>query len=75
VKKLNRGQRVKLSERGLKYHKSRKPISLRGEIIDWSKRTGTITRVAATGGGIAVLWDGNKYQSDEVSPAFLEGVE
>lgn len=75
MQRLAKGQKVRLSERGLKFHKSRKPTSLRGEVIDWSKRVGTITRIASNGGGIAVLWNGNKYQSDTVAPDFLEGVE
>ena len=71
--KLRKGQRVKLSERGLKHFLSMPGVSLRGEIIDWTKRKGTITRVSLS--GIAVRWDGNQGGSDVIGAAWLEPLD
>jgi hypothetical protein len=71
---MTKGQRVKLSERGIKLFTC-KPITLRGEVIDWKKRVGSITRFTPINKWVVVHWDGNKHPSEAISPVCLELLE
>ncbi len=64
------GQRVRLSERGLKLFDC-KPITVRGEVINWKKRIGFIARITPNK-WMVVHWDGNKFPSEAISPICLK---
>ena len=62
---LEIGQRVRLSERGLRVHKSTQKL-------DWSKRLGTLARFSPQGTRALVIWDGNKTASDPLPLEMLQ---
>ncbi len=69
--KFQKGQKVKLTSYGVKAIMSTGGAQIRARVVDWNKRSGTITRVTALK-QIVVTWDGNKSASDALHPSILE---
>jgi hypothetical protein len=65
---LEKGQRVRLTARGLRLHKSKANL-------DWTKRIGTVAHICRDQTRASVIWDGNSTASDPLPFAFLEMVE
>jgi hypothetical protein len=68
---IERGQKVRLTERGLKFHTS-------GQLAprhDWGLRTGTIKRLTRCKTRAVVVWDGNATFSDAMPLTFFEPLE
>jgi hypothetical protein len=67
---LENGQKVRLTERGLKFH-----TSVSGQVArhqNWGVRRGTVKRLIRSRTYAVVIWDGNKSFSDAMPVAFLE---
>ncbi len=69
--KFQQGQKVKLTERGVKAIMSTGGAKVGARVVDWTTRTGTISRVTALK-QIVVTWDGNKSDSDSLHPSIFE---
>jgi hypothetical protein len=65
---LLKGQKVRLSARGLRSHKGNAKV-------DWTKRIGIIRYLSRDRMRASVIWEGNNSLSDPLPFAFLEVVE
>lgn len=68
---LKKGQKVRLTERGLKFHISGQLASPRQ---NWALRTGTLKRLTRCKTRAVVVWDGNATFSDAMPLTFFEPV-
>ena len=67
---LQKGQKVRLTERGLKFH-----TSVSGQLAPrqkWEARKGTIARLIHSKTQVVVVRDGNVSLSDPMPVTFLE---
>jgi hypothetical protein len=67
---LQKGQMIRLNERGLKFH-----TSVSGSLAprrQWDLRKGTIARFTRSKTHAIILWDGNASFSDAMPVTFLE---
>lgn len=70
---MEKGQKVRLNERGLKFHTSVSgPLAPRQ---NWGLRTGTIGRLTRSKTYAVIVWDGNASFSDAMPVTFLEPLE
>ena len=69
---LQKGQKVRLTERGLQFH-----TSASGQLAPrqkWDIRKGTVARLIRSKTFAVILWDGNVSLSDPMPVTFLEPV-
>jgi hypothetical protein len=67
---LQNGQKVRLTERGLKFQ-----TSVSGRLAPrqkWDTRTGTVARLVRSKTQAVVVWDGNVSPSDPIPITFLQ---
>jgi hypothetical protein len=71
---MERGQRVRLSERGLRYY-TKTAGTNRKRTVDWASRVGTVEGVGTRKhvGWLYVRWDGNgESYFEPLPPTFFE---
>ena len=69
---LQKDQKIRLNERGLKFHTSVSgPLAPRQ---NWNLRTGTIAPFTRGKTQVVILWDGNASFADAMPVTFLEPV-
>lgn len=69
---MEKGTRVKLNERGVKFHIACLGAHLR--MVKWEGRTGTVTRICRDKNYVRVTWDGNRAPSDATLITMLEKI-
>jgi hypothetical protein len=67
---LQKGQKIRLNERGLKFHTSVSGPLAPGQ--NWGLRTGTIARFSRRKTQAVIPWDGNASFADAMPVTFLE---
>jgi hypothetical protein len=67
---LQKGQKVRLTERGLKFH-----MSVSGPLAprqNWDRRTGTVKRLTRSKTHAVIAWDGNASLADAMPVTFFQ---
>ncbi len=70
---FQKGQKVKLNERGVRAIMATGGSPIRARVVDWSTRQGVVSRVTALK-QIVIQWEGNRSPSDSLCPSIVEAV-
>lgn len=71
--RLVRGQRVKLTEAGVRY--LQRTSTQRQSLINWKDRNGMLSTVSLDRANCNVLWDGNKSPSERMPIKFIMALD
>jgi hypothetical protein len=71
---MDRGQTVRLNERGLKWQKRAGGGPVRRNDVMWQGRVGVVRRMTADGLRARIVWDANSSMSDALPVTFLEAL-
>ena len=70
---LQKGQKVRLNERGVRVHVAWGGTAERKH-PNWKDRVGTIARITASKKNAVIVWDGNKSLSDAIPVTLVEPI-